>query len=221
MRRLAITLLITALAVPVFAADAPKTEEQKTLYAVGLIVARQLSAFSLSPQELEIVKQGIDDAATGKTLQVDLASYSDKVQELAKARRKIEGEKLAGINKAFIEKAASVPGAVKTPSGLVYLSLLEGTGAIPGPTDTVKVNYRGTLPDGKEFDSSYRRGKPTDLRMDGVIKCLKEGLPMMKVGGKARLTCPSPIAYGEEGVGPLVLPGATLAFEVELIEIKK
>jgi len=85
----------------------------------------------------------------------------------------------------------------------------------------VVVNYRGTLPDGKEFDSSYKRGKPVDLRLDGVIKCWTEGLQKMKVGGKAKLVCPASIAYGEVGAGELILPGATLAFEVELIEIKR
>jgi FKBP-type peptidyl-prolyl cis-trans isomerase FkpA len=152
---------------------------------------------------------------------VEFSAYSDKVQELARARRKIVGAKLAGVNKEFLEKAAAEKGAVQTATGLVYSSLKEGTGATPGAKDTVVVNYRGTLPDGKEFDSSYKRGKPADLRMDGVIKCWTEGLQKMKVGGKAKLVCPSSLAYGEVGAGELILPGATLAFEVELIEIKR
>jgi len=110
---------------------------------------------------------------------------------------------------------------VKTESGLVYLSLKEGGGATPGATDTVKVNYRGALPDGKEFDSSYKRGKPAEFRLDGVIKCWTEGLQRMKAGGKAKLVCPSTLAYGEAGSGDLILPGATLVFEVELLDIKK
>ncbi len=152
---------------------------------------------------------------------MDLSSYNDKVQELARARRKAQGEKLVAMNKEFIAKAVAEKGAVKMDSGLIYLSLKEGTGTSPTVTDTVKVNYRGTLPDGKEFDSSYKRGKPTEFRLDGVIKCWTDGLQKMKSGGKAKLVCPPNIAYGDAGAGDLILPGATLVFDVELLEVKK
>ena len=221
-QRFMIVVLTALLAVPVFAAEPNmQTEDQKTLYAVGLIVARQLSAFSLTPAELNIVKQGIDDALAGKKPEVELAVYGDKVQTLAKARRKIQGDKLAEANKEFIEKAAQEKGAVKTDSGLVFISRNEGTGVSPSATDTVKVNYRGTLPDGKEFDSSYKRGKPLEFKLDSVIKCWTEGVQKMKVGGKASLVCPASVAYGDTGAGELILPGATLMFEVELLEVKK
>jgi FKBP-type peptidyl-prolyl cis-trans isomerase FkpA len=221
MRKFLLALVIVSLAVPAFAAEKPKTDDEKTFYAIGLLVSRSLAIFNLTPAELEIVKQGITDAGTGKTPAVDLAAYNGKVQELARTRRKARAEKMASANKEFLEKAATEKGAVKTPSGLVYLALKEGTGAIPGPADTVKVNYRGTLADGKEFDSSYKRGKPVEFRMDGVIKCFSEGLQKMKVGGKSRLVCPSSIAYGDAGAGDMILPGATLSFEIELLEIKK
>jgi FKBP-type peptidyl-prolyl cis-trans isomerase FkpA len=104
---------------------------------------------------------------------------------------------------------------------MVYLSLREGTGASPLATDGVKVNYRGELPDGREFDSSYKRGTPLEFKLSEVIKCWTEGLQKMKVGGKARLTCPAKLAYGDRGAGDLILPGATLQFEVELLDIKK
>ncbi|MBE0602681.1 MAG: FKBP-type peptidyl-prolyl cis-trans isomerase [Deltaproteobacteria bacterium] len=123
--------------------------------------------------------------------------------------------------KAFEEKAGREKGAVTTASGLVYLSLKEGTGKTPGPTSTVKVNYRGTLPDGKEFDSSYKRGTPAEFPLNGVIKCFSEGLQKMKVGGKAKLVCPSKIAYGDQGAGDVIPPGATLQFEIELLGIKE
>ena len=220
MNRLVIAILIVALATPAFAADAPKTEEQKTLYALGLLVARSLGIFQLAPAELEYVKQGITDAVTGKSPMVDLKVYGEKVQELARSRRKAQGEKLAASGKDFLDKAAKEKGAVKTDSGLVYFSLKEGTGASPKATDTVKVNYRGTLPDGKEFDSSYKRGVPAEFRLDKVIKCWTEGLQKMKPGGKARLVCPPTLAYGDAGAGELILPGATLVFEVELLEVK-
>ena len=165
------TLAITLIAAPSFALQPPTTEENKTLYAVGLIIARQLNVFNLSPVELEWVKEGLDDAVAGKKTHIDVADYNNKVQDLAKARRKAQGEKQALAGKEFLEKAATEKGAVKTDSGLVYLSLKEGAGESPKATDTVKVHYRGTLPDGKEFDSSYKRNKPLDFKLDGVIKC--------------------------------------------------
>jgi FKBP-type peptidyl-prolyl cis-trans isomerase FkpA len=215
------TVLVSLLfALPAFAEE-PKTEEQKTLYTIGLIVARQLGVFSLTPGELDWVKAGISDGTGGGKTYVEIAAYNDKVQELARARRKAQGEKQALAGKAFQEKAAAEKGAVKTESGLIYLSLKEGTGAAPQTTDTVKVHYRGTLPDGKEFDSSYKRNKPIDFKLDGVIKCWTEGLQKMKPGGKAKLVCPPAIAYGDAGAGDAILPGATLVFEVELLEVVK
>ncbi len=218
---LIIVALMLFLAAPAFSADAPKTEEEKTLYAIGLMVSRSLAVFNLTSEELEFVKQGLSDVNAGKKPAVELSAYNEKVQELARARRKAQGEKLAAMNKEFIAKAAAEKGALKSDSGLIYLSLKEGTGASPTATDTVKVNYRGTLPDGREFDSSYKRGKPAEFRLDGVIRCWTEGLQKMKSGGKAKLVCPASIAYGDAGAGDLILPGATLLFEVELLEVKK
>ena len=120
---------------------------------------------------------------------------------------------------AAIEKALKEKGAVKTESGLVYLSLKDGQGANPSATDTVRVHYRGTFPDGKEFDSSYKRNEPTEFPLNRVIKCWTEGVAKMKVGGKAKLTCPPAIAYGERGAGGVIPPNATLQFEVELLAI--
>lgn len=118
--------------------------------------------------------------------------------------------------------AAKEAGAVVTPSGLVYRSLKDGKGASPTAADTVKVHYRGTFPDGKEFDSSYKRGEPIEFPLNGVIKCWTEGVQKMKVGGKAKLTCPASIAYGERGAGGGVIPpNATLQFDVELLGIAK
>ena len=119
-----------------------------------------------------------------------------------------------------IGKAAAEKGAVKTDSGMVYRALTEGKGASPKATDTVQVHYKGTFPDGKEFDSSYKRGQPTEFPLNRVIKCWTEGVQMMKVGGKAKLTCPPSLAYGEKGAGGVIPPNATLQFEVELIAIK-
>ena len=116
--------------------------------------------------------------------------------------------------------AAYAAAPVKTASGLVYESVKEGTGTPPKATNTVKVHYRGTFPDGKEFDSSYKRGQPAEFPLGGVIKCWTEGVQMMKPGGKAKLTCPPHIAYGERGAAGVIPPNATLHFEVELLSVK-
>ncbi len=117
--------------------------------------------------------------------------------------------------------AAKEIGAVVMPSGLVYRSLNEGSGAAPSSTDVVKVHYRGSFLDGREFDSSYKRGEPIEFPLNGVIKCWTEGVQKMKVGGKAKLTCPPAIAYGERGAGGgTIPPNATLQFEVELLGVK-
>ena len=214
-------LLLLSLTTPVLAADAPKTEDQKTLYAIGLAVSKSLAVFDLTPAELEMVQLGITDAVTGKKTAVDLASYNAKLQDLARTRRQAQGEKQASAGKDFLEKAAKEKGAVKSDTGIVFLSVTEGKGESPASNDTVKVNYRGTLIDGREFDSSFKRGKPLEFKLDGVIKCWTEGVQKMKVGGKAKLVCPPEMAYGGSGAGDMIMPGATLAFEVELLEVKR
>lgn len=115
--------------------------------------------------------------------------------------------------------AAAEPGAIKTESGLVYRSLKDGKGASPTAEDTVRVHYRGTFPGGKEFDSSYARKQPTEFPLNRVIRCWTEGVQKMKVGGRAKLTCPPAIAYGERGAGGVIPPNATLQFEIELLAI--
>ena len=120
---------------------------------------------------------------------------------------------------AALAAAAKETSATVTKSGLVYRSLQDGTGASPTATDKVKVHYKGTFPDGKEFDSSYKRNEPTEFPLNAVIPCWTEGVQMMKKGGKAKLTCPSAIAYGTRGAGGVIPPNATLVFEIELLAI--
>lgn len=117
--------------------------------------------------------------------------------------------------------AFAQPAPVTTKSGLVYQSLKDGTGASPQASDVVVVNYRGTFPDGREFDSSYKRGQPAEFPLNRVIPCWTEGVQLMKPGGKAKLTCPPAIAYGERGAGGVIPPNATLNFEIELISVKR
>jgi FKBP-type peptidyl-prolyl cis-trans isomerase FkpA len=120
---------------------------------------------------------------------------------------------------AAVVAAAKEAGAQTTPSGLVFRTLTEGSGPTPKATDVVRVHYRGTFPDGKEFDSSFKRNQPAEFPLNRVIPCWTEGVQKIKVGGKAKLTCPSEIAYGQRGAPGAIPPNATLVFEVELLGI--
>jgi len=203
------------------AAAADMTEHQKTLYAVGQALARQVRVFDLKHDELDAVQRGFRDGVLGAKSAVDMNVYGPKIQQLAAERQAAAARAAEAEGDKLLAKAAAEKGAVKDSDGLVFRSLREGKGASPKATDTVTVNYRGTLPDGREFDSSYSRHKPAEFPLDRVIKCWTEGVQKMKVGGKAKLTCPPQIAYGERGAaGGLIPPNATLTFEVELLAIK-
>jgi FKBP-type peptidyl-prolyl cis-trans isomerase FkpA len=205
------------------AADKPagQTEEEKTLYALGAAVARNLTTFDLTEAELKHVQAGFADSALKKTVAVDVQAYIPKIQELQNTRMAAAAaiEKKSGDE--YLVKAAGETGAKKTESGLVYSEIKPGAGPSPAATDTVKVHYHGTLPDGKVFDSSVQRNEPATFPLNGVIPCWTEGVQLMKVGGKSKLVCPSAIAYGDRGAPPDIKPGATLVFEVELLSIEK
>jgi FKBP-type peptidyl-prolyl cis-trans isomerase FkpA len=193
-------------------------DEKKVIYAIGIALWRNVSSFDLTPAEAETLTQGIKDAAAGKTGEFNMEEWGPKIQALREARMEKQAAAEKGKGKAFLDKAAAEPGAVKTESGLVYQETQAGTGESPKATDTVKVNYRGTLIDGTEFDSSYKRNQPASFPLNRVIPCWTEGLQKMKVGGKAKLICPSDLAYGDRG-RPSIPPGATLVFDVELLEV--
>ncbi len=193
------------------------TDEDKTIYAIGLSIAKSLSPLDLSPHELDLIKRALADSAAGKPA-VQLEEWGPKIQPLTQARSARAAEKQKAASKAYLDKAVAEPGAVKTESGLIYREITAGTGASPKPTDTVKVNYRGTLVDGTEFDSSYTRHAPATFPLNGVIPCWTEGMQKMKVGGKATLVCPSDLAYGDQG-RPSIPGGATLVFEIELLDV--
>jgi FKBP-type peptidyl-prolyl cis-trans isomerase FkpA/FKBP-type peptidyl-prolyl cis-trans isomerase FklB len=204
--------LCVAASTTVYAAE-PKTDEEKALYALGVALSQSITSFNLSDAELEWVKSGVTDGARGKTGGFDPQPYFAKLQEMQKSRQ-------ASAEKVVLDKAAAEKGAKRTASGLVITTIKEGKGAAPKETDTVKVHYHGTLPDGRVFDSSLK-GEPASFPLNNVIKCWTEGLQLMKVGGKSKLVCPSAIAYGERGAGGIIQPGATLIFEVELLDIQQ
>ena len=206
--------LCAATSTTVLAAE-PKTEEEKALYALGVALSQSITSFSLTDQELEWVKSGVTDGAKGKTKDFDPQPYFAKLSEMQKTRT-------AAAGKAVLDKAAAEKGAKRLPSGLVITTIKEGTGPSPKATDTVKVHYHGTLPDGRVFDSSRKRGEPATFPLNGVIKCWTEGVQLMKVGGNSKLTCPADLAYGDRAPpGSAITPGATLIFEVELLGIEK
>jgi FKBP-type peptidyl-prolyl cis-trans isomerase FkpA len=196
-----------------------ESDTDKEIYALGLSVARSLSVFNLSEAEMRVLEEGLADGVLGKTPKVDLTTYGPKLQELAKARTAQVAEIEKKASEEFLKKAAAEKGATKSESGLIYSEVSPGKGASPTADSTVKVNYKGTLRDGTVFDSSYDRKSPVTFGLKQVIPCWTEGLQKMKVGGKAKLICPAPIAYGDRGAPPLIKPGAALTFEVELIEI--
>lgn len=198
-----------------------KTDEDKTFYALGLALGPQLAPFSLSAAELDLVKAGLSDVVLNKEKKVDLKTFMPKVQQLAQSRAAAAAAEEKKAGQAFLEKAAAEKGVTKTASGMIYSEIKPGTGDQPKATDKVKVHYKGTLTDGTVFDSSIDRGEPATFPLNGVIKCWTEGVQLMKVGGKSKLVCPSDIAYGDHGSPPKIKPGATLVFEVELLEIVK
>ena len=202
------------------------TQKDKTSYAIGMNVGKGLHRDSVDIDPA-ILLRGLKDAlAGGKTLltdqeaqatltalQNDLRKKQQELRQQATETNKKEGE-------AFLAANKTKDGVVALPSGLQYKILQEGTGPKPAPTDSVVCNYRGTLLDGKEFDSSYKRGQPATFPVNGVIKGWTEALQLMPVGSKWQLFVPSELAYGDRGAGADIKPGATLIFEVELLSIQ-
>ena len=201
------------------------TDEEMAMYTLGVNVASKVSEVKdqLNKEELDRLVAGFGDAIHNKVSneQELYTKYGPIISKILgeRAAKAADGNVAAG--KQFIEKyLAENPTAVETGSGLVYHSITEGTGKSPLPTDTVLVHYHGTLTSGKTFDSSIDRGEPIEFPLNGVIKGWTEGVGMMKAGGKSILVCPADLAYGDNGSPPVILPGSTLVFSVELLEIK-
>lgn len=210
------------------AAAAAMTDDEKTLYAMGFIAGGNgnFAQLKLTPEEFSVFAKGLEAAAFSKTPEVDLAEIQPRIDPFLQAKMAQARVANVGVAQArktadapTLTKAAAEPGAVKLASGAIVQTITAGSGASPKATSTVEVHYEGKLTDGTVFDSSIQRGQPVEFPLNGVIPCWTEGVAKMKVGEKARLTCPSDSAYGDQGQGPIP-PGATLIFEVELLSIK-
>ena len=193
-------------------------EERDVLYALGGWLARNLAGVKIEEKDLAPLQEGLADALLGRPLRVEPKEIGVRVQAFLADRRAelAADEKRAAAG--FLAEAKQQPGAQRRPSGLIYLSLAEGQGETPKLNDQVKVLYEGTLRDGSSFDSTKERG-PALFGVNRVVPCWTEALQLMKPGGKARITCPSDLAYGDRGMPGRILPGAPLRFELELLEI--
>lgn len=200
--------------------------KDKVSYGIGMSMGRD---FSNQKIEIDpaILAQGIKDTlAGGPTLMTDeeaqttLMNFQQEMMAKQEAEAQAMGEKNQAAGAAFLAENGKKDGVVTLPSGLQYKILSEGTGKSPAKEDTVTVNYRGTLIDGTEFDSSYKRGEPATFPVGGVIPGWTEALQLMKEGAKWQLFIPADLAYGERGAGPVIEPNSALLFEVELISIQ-
>lgn len=206
------------------AASAParlETEEQKTFYALGLLLGGDVKIFALKPEELAIVKSGLTDAVTNASPQVDINTYGPKVNDLARTRAASGSDEAKKKGQEFADKVAQEKDATKTASGIVIRTITPGTGASPTATDMVRVHYEGKLIDGTVFDSSIKRNEPAEFPLGGVVPCWTEALQLMKKGGRSQIVCPAALAYGDRGSPPVIPPGSTLSFEVELLDFHK
>ncbi len=220
---------IASISLPTFAAEQEslKTQGQKVSYAIGVDIGRTLKSQGIEV-DADILTGAIKDALSGAELKLDneemrttMMAFQKEMMSKAAAAAKDAGEKAAKSGSKFLTKKKGEEGVKGTDSGLLYKAIETGGGAKPKISDTVKVNYRGTLIDGTEFDSSYKRGEPATFPVDQVIPGWTEALQLMPVGSKYELYIPSELAYGENGAGGTIGPNETLIFEVELLEIVK
>ena len=221
MTRLAQTLIIAlatlAAAVGCTSAPKPATDDEKTLYALGVHLGTGLVPLGLSPREFEVVKAGLSEGAAGRGVDAG-AKGSDAISTLLRLRSDARGAAEARKGPALIEEATRQPGAVTLPSGIVFRELLAGTGAAGAENGKVKAHLRGTLGDGMLIEDSHERGRPTVLPVGQVMECWSEALKRMKVGGKARVVCPPATAFGSFGKPPIVPSNATVTYELEVVE---
>jgi FKBP-type peptidyl-prolyl cis-trans isomerase FkpA len=198
---------------------AAETDQDKTLYALGVLLSHNLDTFQLSEAEFAHVKEGINDGFHHKAAAATAEASLPQIQALQRSRVMVVSAHEKELGQAYLEKAASVPGATKTSTGLLYIPVSPGSGPTPTRTDRVTVNYEGRLIDGTVFDSSAQHGQAATLLVSNIIPCWTEALQLMKVGGKSRIICPAALAYGDRGAPPKIKPGASLEFDIELVAI--
>jgi len=197
-------------------APALNTDEQKAFYSMGVYLHRDAYQMELTQEDYRYVQQGMADAVAGRKFLTDPDASLQKLRQILNDRR----EKRKAQAKEFLERVAAEKGVKKTSSGMIYQEISAGTGAQPGNKDRIKVQYTGTFINGKEFDSSSKRGKPAEYTMGDILPCFSEGVGMMKVGGKAKFYCPPHTAYGDMGNPPIIPGGSLLIYEVELLDTK-
>jgi FKBP-type peptidyl-prolyl cis-trans isomerase FklB len=224
MKRFILIFAAFLLTLPLFAQEKSpplKDQKDKVSYSIGLNIGSNLGRQNVEINP-EALTAGVKDAIAGKPqlTQDQIKEVMTAFEKDMQQKQKAAGEKSAAEGKTFLEENKKKEGVKTTASGLQYKVIKEGTGAQPKATDTVTVNYRGTLIDGKEFDSSYKRGQPATFPLSGVIKGWTEGLQLMKTGSKYQLFVAPDLAYGDRTVGPDLSPNSTLIFEVELLDVK-
>lgn len=207
---------------PVPAASAePSTDREKILYTMGAMLGFPVSSLELTDAEIAWIRQGLTESAEGKPLRVPAASWMPQVSDFTHKRLAEVAASERAKEMPFFQREAAQPGTVRHPSGLLYRELRAGTKPGPGRTGKVFVAYTGTLTDGTVFDSSAPMGRPIVFDIEKVIPCWQAALPLMKAGGRARIVCPPETAWGDVGNPPLVKPGATVVFDIELVEVLK
>lgn len=221
MLRTALPVAIAAIfSTAAFAVDL-STDAQKAAYAIGYQFGANAKRDGL-PLDAPSAAEGLKDGLSGAKPAAEPAALQaalDKLRTDMEAKAKVAADKNAKDGAAFRAEFAKTKGVKKTETGLLYLVLTEGKGAKPAATDHVKVNYRGTLPNGTEFDSSYKRGEPVSFQVDQIIPGWQEALVMMPKGSKWKVVLPPALAYGEKGAGNAIGPNQTLVFEIELLDI--
>ena len=219
-------LALPFLAAASLAADAPALDETGRMsYALGFQLGRDLASTQVNN---DAMLKGLADGRSGaepklppEQMQAALTTLEQRINEQRGKEQAAAAQKAATSGTAYLAENAKKEGVKTTASGLQYKVITEGKGLQPKERDTVKVHYRGTLLNGTEFDSSYKRNEPAVFPLNGVIKGWTEALQLMNVGAKYQIVLPSRLAYGENGAGQLIGPNATLIFEVELLNIEK
>ncbi len=237
MKKIIVALLVCGISFSAFSqkkktapAPAYKTEKERVSYLIGYDIAQRIKAdFAKQGIEIDnaIFVKGMEDVLTGKPnalpdsiVRETMMAFQQKMMAKQQEKQFAEYDKNKKEGEAFLAENAKKDSVKVTKSGLQYKILKEGTGKVPADTSTVVVHYRGRLINGTVFDESYSRGEPITFQLNGVIKGWTEGLQLMKVGGKAEFYIPEQLAYGERGAGQMIGAGATLIFEVELLEVK-